>query len=133
MTDATSLGAHRTTTGLRAKKSGQNISAGVPPGEGTASLTTQAHAATDGKGRALRILMTVGRIGDCTGAAARAGSLPAAEWLITDQGHNADRCRKALEDRAETSVLFGQDIVRRAHPLRQVRTNFPRSRTSRRT
>jgi hypothetical protein len=40
-----------------------------------------------------------GQVSDCTGAAALLGSLPKAEWLLADRGHDADWFREALKDR----------------------------------
>jgi transposase len=53
---------------------------------------------TDAKGRPLRFFMTAGQVSNYTGAAALLGSLPAAEWLIADQGYDADWFREALRN-----------------------------------
>jgi len=53
------------------------------------------HAVTDAKGRPLKFFMTAGQVSDYTGAAALLGSLPAAEWMIADRGHDADWFREA--------------------------------------
>ena len=58
------------------------------------------HAVTDARGRPPSFFMTVGQVSDHTGAAALLGSLPAAEWLIADRGHDADWF-PALEGRSK--------------------------------
>ena len=39
--------------------------------------------------------MSAGPVSDYTGAAALPGSLPKAEWLLADQGYDADCLREA--------------------------------------
>lgn len=53
-------------------------------------LNTRLHAVTDAAGRPLRFFMSAGQVSDYIGAAALLGSLPAAQWLIADRGHDAD-------------------------------------------
>jgi transposase len=69
-------------------------------------LNTKLHAVTDATGRPLRffmsagqVFMSAGQVSDYIGAAALPGSLPAAEWLIADRGHDADWFRNALKDK----------------------------------
>ena len=42
--------------------------------------------------------MPAGQISDCTGAAAPLGSLPSADWLLTDRGYDADWLGESLKD-----------------------------------
>ena len=44
------------------------------------------HAVIEAKSRPPRCFTTAGLVSDDIGAAARLGSLPAAEWLIADRG-----------------------------------------------
>jgi transposase len=52
--------------------------------------------------------MTAGQVSDHTGAAALPGSLPAAEWLIADRGHDADWFRDALKDKGIRPCIPGR-------------------------
>jgi len=119
--DATCLKAHRTASSLRAKKGGRRQAR--PPYRkkfedketvrGTVSLrtgglNTRLHAVTDADGRPLRFFMTAGHVSDDTGAAALLGSLPAAEWLIADSGHDADWFREALKDKGICPCIPGR-------------------------
>ena len=62
-------------------------------------MNTKLHAVTDAEGRPLRFFMTAGQVSDYTGAAALLESLPKAEWLLADRGHDADWFRDALKDK----------------------------------
>lgn len=57
------------------------------------------HAITDQNGRPLGFFMTAGQISDYTGADALLDSLPAAQWMLGDQGYDAGRVRDALEEK----------------------------------
>ncbi|REG28330.1 DDE family transposase [Paracoccus versutus] len=52
--------------------------------------------------------MTAGQVDNYTGAAALLGSLPAAEWLIADRGHDAGRFRDALQDKGIKPCIPGR-------------------------
>jgi transposase len=71
-------------------------------------LNTRLHAVTDAKGRPLKFFMAAGQVSDYTGAAALLSSLPAAEWMIVDRGHDADWFREALKDRGIRTCIPGQ-------------------------
>ena len=62
-------------------------------------MNTKLHAASDADGRPIRFFMIAGQVSDYSGAAALLGSLPAAEWLLGDRGHDADWFRDALNDK----------------------------------
>ena len=53
-------------------------------------MNTKMHAVADADGRPIRSFMTAGQVSDYTGAAALLRSLPKAEWLFADRGHDAD-------------------------------------------
>jgi transposase len=63
-------------------------------------LTAKLHAVTDGGGRPLRFLPSAGQVGDHAGALALPDTLPRADRLVADQGHDADWFREALADKA---------------------------------
>lgn len=71
-------------------------------------LNTTLHAVADAKGRPLGFFMTAGQVDNYTGAAALLGSLPAAEWLIADRGHDAGRFRDALQDKGIKPCIPGR-------------------------
>lgn len=52
--------------------------------------------------------MTAGQVSDYTGAAALLGSLPAAEWMIADRGHDADWFREALKNKEIRPCIPGR-------------------------
>ncbi len=62
-------------------------------------MNAKLHAVTDHTGRPIRFFVTAGQASDDTGAAAKFGSLPDADWLLADRGHDADWFRNALADR----------------------------------
>ena len=70
-------------------------------------MTTRLHAVTDAEGRPIRFFMTAGQVSDYTGAAALLGSLPKAEWLLADRGHDADWFRDALQDKGIKPCIPG--------------------------
>ena len=65
------------------------------------------HAVTDENGRPIRFFMTAGQVSDYTGAAALLRSLPSAEWLLADRGHDADWFRDALKDKGIMPCIPG--------------------------
>lgn len=54
--------------------------------------------------------MTAGQVSDYIGAAARLGSLPAAEWLIADRGYDAGWFREALKGRGIRPCIPGRKL-----------------------
>ncbi len=93
--DATYLKAHRTASGLRAKKGGRGRLIGRTKG----GMNTKLHAVTDAIGRPIRFFMTAGEVSDYTGARALVSSLPVSDWLLGDRGYDADWFREALADK----------------------------------
>jgi transposase len=71
-------------------------------------LTAKLHAVTDGGGRPLRFLPSAGQVGDHAGALALPDTLPRADRLVADQGHDADWFREALADKAIRPCLPGR-------------------------
>ncbi len=55
-------------------------------------MNTKLHAVTDGQ---------------ATGAAALLDSMPKAQWLLGDQGYDADRFRDALQEKGITPCMPG--------------------------
>jgi Transposase and inactivated derivatives len=66
------------------------------------------HAVTDAKGRPIRFFMSAGQVSDYTGVAALLGSLPKADWLLADQGYDADWLREAFEDERIKACIPGR-------------------------
>lgn len=68
--------------------------------------------------------MTARQVSDYTGAAALLGSLPVAEWMIADQGYDADWFRDALKDKGITPCILG----RKSHgrPVRYDKRRYKR-------
>ena len=52
--------------------------------------------------------MTAGQVSDYTGAKALLSGLPAADWMITDRGYDADWFRDALKDKGIRSCIPGR-------------------------
>ena len=52
--------------------------------------------------------MTAGQVSDYTGAKALLSSLPAADWMITDRGYDADWFRDALKDKGIRPCIPGR-------------------------
>jgi IS5 family transposase len=53
-------------------------------------MSTKLHAVADAEGRPIRFFMTAGQVSNYIGAAALLGGLPKADWLLADQGYDAD-------------------------------------------
>lgn len=71
-------------------------------------MDTKSHAVTDAESRPLRLFMTTGQFSGYLGAVALLGSLPSAEWLFADRGHDADLFREALNHKGiNLCVLLG--------------------------
>ena len=58
--------------------------------------------------RRAKLFMTAGQVSDDTGAAALPNSLPAAEWMLADRGHDADWFRDALQDEGIRPCIPGR-------------------------
>src|SRR3546814_14868940 len=54
--------------------------------------------------------MTAGQVSDYTGAAALLDSLPKAQWMLADQGDDADWVRDALQEKGITPCIPGRKI-----------------------
>lgn len=111
---------------------------------------------TDATDRPLRFFRSAGQVSGYTGAAARLGSLPTAEWLIANRGYDAHWFREALKDkgiklcipgrksrgkpvkydkrRNRSEIMFGQSegLATCRNSLRQMRQDFPLHGRSRR-
>ena len=70
---------------------------------------------TDANGRPISLFMTAGQVSDYAGAAAPLDSLPRAQWLLGDQGYDADWFRAPCRPRASRPASLGQT----PGPLRQ--------------
>jgi len=69
-------------------------------GKGIFLWIFQALAVTDAIGRPIRMILTAGRISDCTGARTLVNDLPDdAERLVADRGYDADWLRKSLKEK----------------------------------
>jgi transposase len=71
-------------------------------------MNPELHAVADENGRPIRSFMTASQASDYTGAAALPGSLPSAQWLLGDRGHDADWCRDALKDKGIKPCIPGR-------------------------
>ena len=98
-------------------------------------MNTKLHAVTEAEGRPIRLFMTAGQVSDYTGAVALLGSLPKAEWLLADCGHDADWFREALKDKGIKPRLPGRSAhgesvgqnKRRYKRCNRIEINFGRS------
>jgi transposase len=66
--------------------------------------------------------MSAGQVSDYIGAAALLGSLPAAEWLIADRGHDADWFRDALKEKGIKPCIPGRKS--RGKPIRHDKRRY---------
>lgn len=80
------------------------------------STRTKLPAVADIDDRPIRFFMTAGQVNDETGAAARLGSLPRADGLMADRGHDADRFRDALKDKGIKPCIPGPKL--RGKPMK---------------
>ena len=71
-------------------------------------MNTKLHAVADAQGRPIRMFVTAGPVSDYTGAAAMLSSLPKAEWMLADRGHDADWFRDALKDKGIRACIPGR-------------------------
>ena len=87
-------------------------------------MNTKLHAVTDANGRPISLFMTAGQVSDYTGAAALLDSLPRAQWLLGDQGYDADWFRDALQARGITPCIPGRKT--RTEPIRYDKRRYKR-------
>ena len=76
-------------------------------GQTKGGMNTKSHAVTDTIGRPIRFFMTAGQVSDYTGARALVESLPIADWLLGNQGYDADWFREALINNGITPCIPG--------------------------
>ncbi len=89
------------------EKGGPDDQRGRLIGRTKGGLNTKLHAVTDVKGRPLKFFMTACQVSDFTGAAALLGCLPATEWMLADQGYDADWFPDALKDKGIRPCIPG--------------------------
>jgi len=87
-------------------------------------MNTKLHAVTDADGRPVRFFMTAGQVSDYTGAAALLSSLPSADRLLPDRGHDPDWFREALKDRGIKPCIPGRKS--RGKPIRHDKRRYKR-------
>ncbi|TNF10781.1 MAG: hypothetical protein EP320_16500 [Rhodobacteraceae bacterium] len=68
--------------------------------------------------------MTAGQVSDDTGAAVLLRSLPEADWLLADRGHDADWFREALKDKGIRPRIPGRKS--RGKPLKYDKRRYKR-------
>ena len=66
------------------------------------------HAVTDAKGRPIGFFMSAGQVSDYKGAATLLSTLPKADWLLADRGHDADWFRDALKEKEIKACIPGR-------------------------
>lgn len=71
-------------------------------------MKTKLHAATDARGKPIRLFMSAGQISDDTAAAELLDSLPQADWGLADRGYEAEWLRKALQERGIKACIPGR-------------------------
>lgn len=71
-------------------------------------LNTKLHAVSDAEGRPIRFFLSAGQVSDYTGALALLDTLPQADWLLADRGHDADWFREALDDKGMKPCIPGR-------------------------
>ena len=59
-------------------------------------MNTKLHIVTDASGRPISLFTTAGQVSNDIGAAALLDTLPKAQWLLGDRGHDTDWFREAL-------------------------------------
>jgi transposase len=87
---------------------GQKVGRGRLISRTKGGMNTKLHAVTDTIGRPIRLFMTAGQVSDYTGARALVSSLPAADWLLGDRGHDADWFREDLVNMGITPCIPGR-------------------------
>ncbi|WP_394054595.1 transposase [Xanthobacter variabilis] len=81
-------------------------------------MNTKLHAVTDANGRPLSFFITAGHISDYTGAAALLDDLPKAQWMLADQGYDAEWFRDALEQKGIKALHSRPQIPLHARQIR---------------
>ena len=83
---------------------------GVPRriGRTRGGLNSKLHAACDGEGKPLILLLSEGQVSDHRGARAMLTTLPEAETLIADRGYDSDWFREALANRGIRPCIPGR-------------------------
>ena len=87
-------------------------------------MNTKSHAVADAEGRPVRLFMTAGQVNGDTGAAAQPGSLPKADRVLADRGHDADWFREALKYNGIRPCIPGGKS--RGMPIRHDRRRYKR-------
>jgi transposase len=59
-------------------------------------MNTKLHAICDSKGRPLDLFVTAGQVSDYIGARVPLSGFPNVDWLLGDQGYDADWFKEAL-------------------------------------
>ena len=77
-------------------------------------MNTKLHAVTDAKGRPIGLFISAGQVSDHTGSAALPGSLPQADWLLADRGHDGDWFRKSLKNKWIKACIPGRKSRKKA-------------------
>ena len=97
-------------TYIRVHQSGANPRGGQAPqalGVSRGGLTTKIHALVDGRGRALKLLLSAGNVADITMAPALGAELRAAQCgtLAADKGYDSDAFRVLLYEKGISPCL----------------------------
>lgn len=88
-------------------------------------MDTTLQAVTDADGRPIHLFMTACQVSDDTAAIALPGSLPKAEWLLADSGHDADWHQRCLEGQGDKALHSRPQVSRQAHQARQAPLQTP--------
>ncbi len=62
-------------------------------------MNPKLQAVCDSQERPISLFVTAGQVSDYIGARALLCSLPCADWLLGDRGHDADWLREAFQDK----------------------------------
>lgn len=87
-------------------------------------MNTKLRAVTQADGRPIRVFMTAGQVSDDTRAAALLVSLPSADRLLADRGHDADWFRTALKDKVIKPCIPARKS--RAKPIKHDKHRYKR-------
>lgn len=71
-------------------------------------MNTKLHAGSDANGRPISFFMFAGQVSDYTSVAVLLDTLPKAQWLLGDQGYDADWFRDALQEKGITPCILGR-------------------------
>ena len=123
MIDATYLKAHRTASSLRANKGGVDDRSGAVRRSGNVPVdrfpehgwheyqAARCHRCQGPPDPVLHVGGTGKRLHRC--GSSGSGSLPEADWLLADRGHDADWLRAALEDKGTKACIPAGHLERR--------------------